>query len=71
MCYAYEHEYWLRRAEEIRKEMQKTEERLKHQPAPRPGQACGAPCRRRAAAAGPGLAPGPEPPSSAATAVSG
>ena len=37
MCYAYEHEYWLRRAEEIRKEMQKTEERLK-QPAPAPAK---------------------------------
>lgn len=36
MCYAYEQEYWLRRAEEIRKEMQKTEERLKPQPTPTP-----------------------------------
>jgi cytochrome oxidase assembly protein ShyY1 len=39
MCYAYEQEYWLRRAEEIRKEMQKTEERLKQQPAPAPAPA--------------------------------
>jgi hypothetical protein len=38
MCYAYEQEYWLRRAEEIRKEMQKTEERLKRQPAPAPAE---------------------------------
>lgn len=38
MCYAYEHEYWLRRAEEIRKEMQKTEERLKQRPAPAPAK---------------------------------
>ncbi len=29
MCYAFEQEYWLRRAEEIRQEMQKNEERLK------------------------------------------
>ena len=29
MCYAFEREYWLRRAEEIRREMQKNEERLK------------------------------------------
>jgi len=29
MCYAFEQEYWLRRAEEIRREMQKSEERLK------------------------------------------
>jgi hypothetical protein len=35
MCYAHEQEYWLRRAEEIRREMQKAEERLK-QPAPAP-----------------------------------
>ncbi len=34
MCYAYEQEYWLRRAEEIRREMKKTEERLKQPPAP-------------------------------------
>jgi hypothetical protein len=38
MCYAYEQEYWLRRAEEIRKEMQKTEERLKQRPAPAPAK---------------------------------
>jgi hypothetical protein len=38
MCYAYEQEYWLRRAEEIRKEMKKTEERLKQQPAPAPAK---------------------------------
>jgi cytochrome oxidase assembly protein ShyY1 len=38
MCYSYEHEYWLRRAEEIRKEMQKTEERLKQQPVPAPAK---------------------------------
>jgi hypothetical protein len=38
MCYAYEHEYWLRRAEEIRKEMQKTEERLKREKAPVPAK---------------------------------
>ena len=36
MCYAFEQEYWLRRAEEIRREMQKTEERLKQKPAPAP-----------------------------------
>jgi len=29
MCYAFEQEYWLRRGEEIRREMQKNEERLK------------------------------------------
>jgi cytochrome oxidase assembly protein ShyY1 len=38
MCYAYEHEYWLRRAAEIRKEMQKVEERLKEPPAPAPAE---------------------------------
>jgi len=38
MCYAYEQEYWLRRAEEIRREMQKTEERLKQRPAPAPAK---------------------------------
>jgi hypothetical protein len=38
MCYAYEQEYWLRRAEEIRKEMQKAEERLKQKPAPAPAK---------------------------------
>jgi len=37
MCYAYEQEYWLRRAEEIREEMRKVEERLK-QPAPAPAK---------------------------------
>ena len=29
MCYEFEREYWLLRAEEIRREMQKNEERLK------------------------------------------
>jgi hypothetical protein len=29
MCYEFEREYWLRRAEEIRKQMQKNEARLK------------------------------------------
>ncbi len=38
MCYAYEQEYWLRRAEEIRKEMQKTEERLKRELGPVPAK---------------------------------
>jgi hypothetical protein len=38
MCYAYEQEYWLRRAAEIREEMRKTEERLKQQPAPAPAK---------------------------------
>lgn len=35
MCYEFEREYWLRRAEEIRKQMQKHEDRLKQsRPAP-------------------------------------
>jgi hypothetical protein len=38
MCYAYEHEYWLRRAAEIREEMRKVEERLKQPPAPAPAK---------------------------------
>lgn len=29
MCYAFEQEYWLRRAEEIRREMEQNEERRK------------------------------------------
>jgi hypothetical protein len=36
MCYAFEQEYWLRRAAEIRKEMQAAEERLKRERAPVP-----------------------------------
>ncbi len=28
MCYEYESEYWMRRAEEVRREMKKAEERL-------------------------------------------
>lgn len=32
MCYEFEREYWLLRAEEIRKQMQKNEERLKQSP---------------------------------------
>lgn len=35
MCYEFEREYWLRRAEEIRRQMQKNEERLRQsRPAP-------------------------------------
>lgn len=35
MCYEFEREYWLLRAEAIRKEMQRHEERLKQsRPAP-------------------------------------
>lgn len=35
MCYEFEREYWLHRAEEIRKEMQNNKERLKQRhPAP-------------------------------------
>ena len=35
MCYAFEQEYWLRRAEEVRREMQEHEERLKRERAQR------------------------------------
>jgi hypothetical protein len=38
MCYAYEHESWLRRATEIREEMRKAEERLKPPAAPVPAK---------------------------------
>jgi hypothetical protein len=33
MCYEFEREYWLRRAEEARREMHKAEERMR-QPKP-------------------------------------
>jgi hypothetical protein len=32
MCYEFEREYWLRRAEEIREQMRKNDERLKERP---------------------------------------
>jgi hypothetical protein len=33
MCYEFDREYWLRRAEEIREQMRKNDERLKERPA--------------------------------------
>ena len=36
MCYAFEYEYWMRRAEEVRKEMLKAEERMKQAKQPKP-----------------------------------
>lgn len=38
MCYEFEREYWLLRAEEIRRQMRKNEERLKNQNRPAPAK---------------------------------
>ena len=43
MCYEFEREYWMRRAEEVRKEMLKAEERMKQAKQPRPAAPAAAP----------------------------